>query len=152
MRIFPKKKSLHKLVQEFSPPPQPCGLLQELIYFAVEIFADVRVFQRELKPKTELWYCLAAANYFFTVCPHTLYFSSSPASPLGLWSWQEQRNIKFAVHEALDQQWMLKGKRNEGYHLANLSSNANLSVTAQAFSSLVQASASIFSKSSEKYK
>lgn len=58
----------------------------------------------------------------------------------GAWSWQEQRNRKFAIHEALDQQWMESGKRKEGYHLANLSGNANLSVTAQAFSSLMQAS------------
>jgi len=51
---FPKKKSLLKLFQDFSPPPQLSGLLQELIYFAVEIFADVQVFQRELKPKIDL--------------------------------------------------------------------------------------------------
>lgn len=51
--IFPKKKSFLKVFQEFSPPPQPCGLLQELIYFAVEIFAEFQVFQRELKPKID---------------------------------------------------------------------------------------------------
>lgn len=37
--------------QEFSDPPQCCGFLQELICFAVEIIADVQVFQRETKPE-----------------------------------------------------------------------------------------------------
>lgn len=78
--IFLEKKSVLKLFQEFSPPPQTCKLLQGLIYCTVESFAGIRVFQREPKPKIELWYRLVFANSLHCLSKYPVVLSQSCVS------------------------------------------------------------------------
>lgn len=93
-----QKRNPSSNFQKFSVPPQPCGFLQEMICFAVEITADVWVFQREPKPKTELWYCLAFADslHCLPIYPEVLFQSCLVSEAMVLTG---TKNLPFAREE-----------------------------------------------------